>query len=79
MARLLRVRYRDVLDEKREGFCELFIFEEFIGRPDLPQVYGTGLGLSIVRETARRHRGEAWLSTTADGNTVFFISIARHF
>ncbi len=58
---------------------EQVIFEEFIRRPDLPQVYGTGLGLAIVREIARRHRGEAWLSTTAEGKTVFFISIARRF
>jgi two-component system, OmpR family, phosphate regulon sensor histidine kinase PhoR len=57
---------------------ERIIFEEFTRKADTPQICGTGLGLAIVREIARRYRGDSWLSTTSDGKTVFFVSIARH-
>ena len=57
---------------------EQIIFEEFTRKTETPQIYGTGLGLAIVREIARQHQGDSWLSTTADGKTVFFVSIARH-
>jgi len=46
------------------------LFEPFVtGRPD-----GTGLGLSIVRETARRHGGEARLIPSPQG-AVFEIEL----
>ena len=38
---------------------------------------GAGLGLAIVRETARRHLGNAWLETDPGGGAVFSFSIRK--
>lgn len=38
---------------------------------------GAGLGLAIVREIARRHGGEVWLTDRGSGRTTFCISLAR--
>jgi PAS domain S-box-containing protein len=40
---------------------------------------GAGLGLAIVREIARRHGGEVWLTDLTDGQTTFCISLDRNF
>ena len=39
---------------------------------------GAGLGLAIVREIARRHGGEVWLSDQGSGRTTFCVSLARN-
>ena len=38
-------------------------------------ISGSGLGLAIVKEIARRHQGEAWVRSHAQGGTTFFFSV----
>lgn len=54
------------------------IFEIFNRRVDESAPAGTGLGLAIVREIAKHHRGKSWVESGADGQTIFYISIAKN-
>lgn len=53
------------------------IFLEFKRKSHNTKIYGTGLGLSIVMEIAKKHKGSSWLTSSADGKTVFCVSISR--
>ncbi len=59
----------------RENQKLLFERHVRIPRREHKRVKGSGLGLFIVRSVARRHGGEAWVESTEDEGTTFYISI----
>jgi chemotaxis family two-component system sensor kinase Cph1 len=38
---------------------------------------GTGLGLAIVREVAKQHNGSAWVTSSPNGKTTFYVTIKQ--
>jgi signal transduction histidine kinase len=58
--------------EDRERIFERFARGPRAARRSLP---GAGLGLAIVAETAERHRGAAWCTSTQSGGTRFVLSL----
>jgi len=55
------------------------IFERFYRSPQhLNTVAGTGIGLSIVRKAAEAHRGHAWVISSEQDGTTFFLSLPQN-
>jgi PAS domain S-box-containing protein len=54
------------------------IFEIFKRKagPGVPA--GTGLGLATVKEIARHHGGESWVTSSSRDKTTFYVSIAQN-
>ena len=74
-------RIHHILSVGNNGACiqhddEKAIFKEFKRSSNNLKVSGTGLGLSIVKEIAKKHKGQSWLTTGNDGKPVFFVSIS---
>jgi signal transduction histidine kinase len=61
-----------VAAEDRERIFERFARGPRAARRSLP---GAGLGLAIVAETAERHRGAAWCTSTQSGGARFVLSL----
>ena len=53
------------------------IFEKFQRERSSKGITGSGLGLSIVIETARRHKGRAWVENGTKRGTTFYIAISK--
>ena len=53
------------------------IFQPFERDKPSAAIKGVGLGLAIVRELAERHGGKAWVRSSEDEGTTFFISISK--
>ena len=53
------------------------IFESFKRDVTSKGIPGSGLGLSIVAETARKHKGRAWLENGMTKGATFYISISK--
>ena len=53
------------------------IFERFQREPSSKGITGSGLGLSIVIETAKRHKGRAWVENGTKKRTTFYIAISK--
>lgn len=78
--------------EEEEGFHVLFlrnngaaidakvferIFKPFERHDSSRAVKGVGLGLAIVRELLERHGGKAWVRSSEEEGTTFFVSISK--
>ena len=53
------------------------IFERFEREPSSKGVTGSGLGLSIVIETAKRHKGKAWVENDMKKGTIFYMAVSK--
>ena len=53
------------------------IFESFQRDAASKGITGSGLGLSIVIETARRHKGRAWVENGTTKGTTFYLAISK--
>lgn len=53
------------------------LFGLFKRRQNASSIQGTGLGLAIVKEIARRHQGDAWMSSEPEGGAAFHVSFSR--
>jgi signal transduction histidine kinase len=53
------------------------IFERFRREMSSKGITGSGLGLSIVIETAKRHKGRAWVENRTKKGTTFYIAISK--
>ena len=59
--------------------CEV-IFDTFKRGSSISEstTKGTGLGLSIVKSIAEKHHGRAWVTSSQDGKTTFYVSIRKN-
>jgi signal transduction histidine kinase len=55
--------------------AQLFERHSRIHRPEFKKIKGTGLGLFIVRSVAKRHGGDAWVTSEEGHGSTFYISI----
>ena len=88
--RLSRIEIRHRLEDAYHVFCvsddgegikgddSEKIFGLFQREESSHGLAGAGLGLAIVREIARRHGGEVWLTDRDSGRTTFCVSLARN-
>ena len=53
------------------------IFEKFQRERSSKGITGSGLGLSIVIETARRHKGRAWVENDMKKGTIFYMAVSK--
>ena len=53
------------------------IFEKFQRERSSKGITGSGLGLSIVIETAKRHKGRAWVENDMKKGTIFYIAVSK--
>ena len=53
------------------------IFERFQRDPSSKGITGSGLGLSIVVESAKKHKGRAWVENGVKRGTTFHVSISK--
>ena len=54
------------------------VFGIFQRQADSKEVQGTGLGLAIVKEIVELHKGEAWVESTQQNGTTFYVSLSKH-
>jgi PAS domain S-box-containing protein len=71
-----------VLSLKNDGAtidAEVFerIFRPFERDSCSREIKGVGLGLAIVRELLERHGGKAWVRSSEEEGTTFFVSISK--
>lgn len=54
------------------------VFDIFSRGADETAPAGTGLGLAIVKEIAKHHRGSAWVVSSSEADTTFYVSFAHN-
>ncbi|MEP6986719.1 MAG: PAS domain-containing sensor histidine kinase [Chloroflexota bacterium] len=59
----------------QQNQAQLFNRHARIFRQEFKKIKGTGLGLFIVRSVAKRHGGDAWVTSQEGHGSTFFISI----
>jgi signal transduction histidine kinase len=61
---------------EQEGFDK--IFQLFHRLDTSTQTGGSGMGLAIVKEVAKKHLGDVWVTSAAGSGSTFYLSISRN-